>query len=246
MISFHSLASSSAGNCYLAKDGDAALLIECGVRLSLIKERLNFGLSAVSGCLVSHEHGDHASALAAVMASGVDCYLSAGTAAALGLAGHHRMHIVAAGRQFKVGPWAVVPFPAGHDADEPLGFLVGGPSGEKLLFATDTAYLANRFRGVTIIAVECNYQLSMLNRNIATGELSENRKARILATHFGLENVLRFLAETDLSICTEIHLLHMSDGNCNEAECVRAVQMATGIPTYAAASAGGVGHGGTV
>ena len=57
------IASSSAGNCYIIQSGDEKLLIDCGVPLKRIKEALNYDLSNVVGCSISHEHKDHCKAL---------------------------------------------------------------------------------------------------------------------------------------------------------------------------------------
>ena len=51
------LASSSAGNCYLISDGSSSLLLECGIPLKDIR-RKGVDLLGLSGCLISHEHGN--------------------------------------------------------------------------------------------------------------------------------------------------------------------------------------------
>ena len=57
MITFTSLASSSKGNAYVIKaPGIAPLLIEAGIPIKSIREKLNFGLTGLAGCLISHEH----------------------------------------------------------------------------------------------------------------------------------------------------------------------------------------------
>ena len=55
-MTFTSLASSSHGNCYVVNDGETAILLECGISFRRIKKGLGFDLSAIRGCLVSHEH----------------------------------------------------------------------------------------------------------------------------------------------------------------------------------------------
>ncbi|HFL1025859.1 MBL fold metallo-hydrolase [Listeria monocytogenes] len=53
------IASGSKGNAYVISSGRSQLLIECGINFDKIRKALNFDLSAVEGCLISHEHGDH-------------------------------------------------------------------------------------------------------------------------------------------------------------------------------------------
>jgi len=82
-------------------------------------------------CLVGHEHADHSKAAPDLMRAGINCYMSAGTAEALGLNGH-RVRVVKALEQFTLGAWTVLPFEAIHDAREPLGFLVAGKARDPL------------------------------------------------------------------------------------------------------------------
>ena len=56
-MKFTPIASSSRGNCYIVEaEGNKPLLIEAGIPIKKIREALNFGLSNLAGCLISHEH----------------------------------------------------------------------------------------------------------------------------------------------------------------------------------------------
>ena len=167
------------------------------------------------------------------MRAGIDCYMSRGTAEALGLSGH-RLHIIKAKQQFRIGTWTVLPFDTQHDAQEPLGFLLANQDGEKLLYVTDTCYVKYRFHGLTHVAIECNYSLDILKRNVEAGTVPKELKSRILKSHFSLENVKEFLKANDLSKVQEIWLLHMSNGNSDAERFKREVQELTGKPTYIA------------
>lgn len=226
------IASSSSGNCYLISDGTTTLLIECGTAIKRIKQGLNFRLQDVSGCLVTHEHQDHCKAIKDVMKAGIDCYLSAGTIEALKIKGH-RLHPIEHGKQVTIGTWKVVPFTTKHDAAEPVGFLIASGK-NKLLFATDTAFIRNRFKGLTHIMIESNYQTEILEQNILNGAVPFSMKNRLLFSHFSLDNVLAFLEDTDRSKLQEIHLLHLSAGNSNQAEMEQAIGALCGVPVYVA------------
>ncbi len=219
------LASSSAGNAYLL-GGRSPLLLDCGLSYRELQRATGYKLTGLAGCLITHEHADHSKAAADLMQAGVDCYMSAGTAEALGLNGH-RVRVVKALEQFTLGAWTVLPFEAIHDAREPLGFLVAG-EGEKVLYLTDTAYCPYRFTGLTRIMIECNYDKAILDRNIEAGKLHPGMRRRLLRSHMGLDRVLDFLAANNLSEVREIVLLHLSDGNSDAAEFKKQVQAATG------------------
>jgi len=141
---------------------------------------------------------------------------------------HHRVHIIEALKQFRVGPWTVLPFDVEHDAEEPLGFLIHG-GGEKLLFAADTFYIRHRFAGLNLIALECNYSKQTMAPDIPLAH-----KLRVMRSHMSLDTVLAFLAANDLSGVRQIHLLHLSSENSDESLFKNRVQAATGIPTYIA------------
>lgn len=235
MITVKVIASSSAGNAYLVSDGQTALLLEAGIKFADLRKAMDHRVSSqVSGCLISHEHGDHSKAVKDVMKAGVDCYMSAGTAEALRLGGH-RLNIIQAGKQVTIGTWTVMPFETVHDSREPLGFLLAS-GGEKLLFATDTAYIKHRFNGLTHIMVEVNYKMDIARERVARGELPRSVKRRLIRSHFEIDNVLAFLAANDLSKVCGIWLLHLSDGNSDEKLFLEKVQAATGKPVLVCAA----------
>ena len=235
MLNFCPIASSSNGNLYTLEDGESKILIECGLPIKGIKRALGFGLSEISFCLLSHAHADHSKAAKDIMKAGLDIYTSQGTIDALGLVGH-RAHAIQAGVQFTSGNWIVMPVEAQHDAPEPLAFLIANRrSGEKILFATDTFYLKNRFVGLDVIAIECNHSYDILNANVANGSLPAVQKERLMRSHMSLENLKEFLRANDLSRLREVHLLHLSEGNSGAAKFKREIQELTGKPTYIAA-----------
>lgn len=51
------LNSGSEGNEYLLTNGKETLILECGVKFIDCKKALDFDLSSIQGCVVSHEHG---------------------------------------------------------------------------------------------------------------------------------------------------------------------------------------------
>jgi len=233
MIEITPFASGSQGNCYRIDDGSTPLMLECGIPYKEIQKGLKFRVSEIAGCLVSHEHKDHSKAIQDIMKAGIDCYMSRGTAEALGMSGH-RVNSVQAKQQFRIGTWTILPFETQHDAAEPLGFLLANRDGDKLLYATDTFYIRYRFQGLTHIAVECNYSLDILRANVEAGLVEPALKSRILKSHFSLENVKEFLKANDLSKVQEIWLLHLSDGNSDAERFKREVRELTGKPTYIA------------
>jgi len=231
MIEIKALASGSRGNCYRVTDGSTPLLLECGLSIREIRQGIGFGLTEIAACLISHEHKDHSKAVQDVMKAGVTCCMSQGTAEALEVTGH-RLQLLRARTQVRIGTWTVLPFETQHDAAEPLGFLLANQAGEKLLFATDSYYVKYRFQGLTHVMLECNYADDILAANVAAGAVPAGLKDRLLQSHFSLANVKEFLKANDLSRVEEIWLLHLSDGNSDAATFKREIMELTGKPVY--------------
>lgn len=227
MIDIQCLGSSSAGNAYRITDGHTALLLEAGFPFKSLQRALNFRMTDIAGCLISHEHGDHSKAAKDVMKAGIPIYTGQGTADVLGLSGH-RLKPIKAHQQFEIGTWSIRPFEIEHDAEEPLGFILANTAGDKLVFLTDTYYCRYRFAGLTHIMVECNYSLDIVNQRVAAGQLHPAQKKRLLRSHFSLEHVKDFLKANDISEVEEIWLLHLSDGNSDAERFKREIQETTG------------------
>lgn len=228
------LASGSTGNCYRVSDGKTNLLIECGLPFKRIQEGLNFRLSDIHACLVSHEHKDHSKAVEDVTRAGIDCYLSQGTADVLGATGH-RVKIMQPLSQLKIGTFAILPFDVKHDAAEPLGFLLHSLiTGERLLYATDTYYIKYKFNKLDYIMIECNFMMDVLTENVESGAVPFTLKRRLLTSHFNLDNVKDFLKANELEQTKAIWLIHMSNGNCDAERAKREIQELTGKPVYVA------------
>lgn len=226
------LGSGSSGNCYLLQGTKETLILECGLPYKTILKGLDFNLSNIVGCLVSHEHKDHSKAIRDLMNNGIDVYTSVGTVEDLDIGGYSacRLDFLKSEKAVNIGEFIVLPFEAEHDAREPLGFLIHHKEMGKLLFITDSYYCKYKFNGLDHILIECNYS----NKILEERELPKSLKSRIIKSHFELENVKDFLRSTDLSQLRDITLIHLSDGNSNAAQFKEEIEKLTGKPVYIA------------
>ena len=229
MIKVDVIGSGSSGNCYHVTDGETRLLLECGLPWKKIQKALNFDVHGIEGVLVSHEHGDHSHGVPGAIRAGLDVYMSAGTANALGVTGHRVNHVEEL-EQFKIGSWRIVPFRLVHDAVEPMGFFLGNRAGENMLFITDTAYCRPRFAGITHLMVECNFCEHILADNVASGRVEKSRLFRLERSHFSIQKVLDFIAANDMRRLQQVWLMHLSDANSDAMRFKREVQALTGVP----------------
>ncbi len=210
-MNFIPLASSSHGNAYIVDDGATRILVECGVSFRRLKKMLGFNIASLDGCLISHEHKDHAHCHRDLIKSGVPVYASYGTAQALDC---DLMEELEAKTPIAIGTLDVMPFETFHDAAQPLGFLIRSQrDGDKLVFATDTVKLAYHFVGVNIIAIECNYDNEILSRST---RIPEKVVKRIRNSHMEIMSTVAFLDGQDKSRCRQIWLLHLSDACADE------------------------------
>jgi phosphoribosyl 1,2-cyclic phosphodiesterase len=216
---FKSLASSSHGNAYIVSDNQTKILLECGVSHKQLQKLTGFTLSDFKACLVSHEHKDHAKCVEDLLARGMAVYMSYGTAQALEA---DTASLIEHMEQFNVGSLDIVPFSTFHDAKEPLGFLIKSRvDGDVLAFATDTVNLRYKFPGLTLLAIEANYDKCVLDR---CEKLPEKVRHRITNSHMEIDTLCDYLSTLDLSECREIHLLHLSDATSREAEFIAKVE----------------------
>ena len=220
-MKFEALASSSSGNAYIVTDRDTRILLECGVSHKKLQKLSGFSLSEFQACLVSHEHKDHAKAVADLISRGMTVYMSEGTADALET---DAVNLVEHMEQFNVGSLDIVPFTTFHDAAEPLGFLIKSRvDGDVLAFATDTVNLRYKFPGLNILAIEANYDKHILER---CERMPEKVRYRISNAHMEIDTLCDYLRSLDLTQCREIHLLHLSDATSHEGHFINKVARA--------------------
>lgn len=228
MISIECYGSSSAGNCYRIKssvNGDE-LLLDVGLPFKAIQRACKYNFIHLLGALVTHQHGDHARAVADMLKLGHKIYMLRETADALHVIDEHSWVEISPKKSFKLGVFTVLPFELQHDVPN-VGYLITDGE-EKLLYITDTYYCKYTFKGVHHIVVECNHSYELLKQRVEQDELSKQRMERLIQSHFALENVIKFLRSMDLSQCKAIHLIHLSNENSNEEYLKKTVQAATG------------------
>ncbi len=211
--------SSSRANLYTVTAANGRrLLLECGVRWPVLLEALNYDLD-IDGCLLTHEHQDHACAVKQVMQAGIDVYSSAGTFEAI----EESLHLDRRAKSFsnitcqQIGEFHVFPYSIIHDAAEPLGYVVTN-EGEYLLFCPDSGYIKQQFNvKFNIIALECSYDIKILQERVDTQDINESLAKRLLNSHAEKQTTMNYLSEfCDLSKCRQIHLLHMSADNIDK------------------------------
>lgn len=243
MIQITTFGSGSAGNSYLIDDGFSQLILEAGVSLKTIKEKMKHDLSQVVGVLVSHEHRDHCKYIKALVdETSADIYATKGTITEmfndpvlnLKRLNMYRFRPVKYKETIKIGTWYVTPFETKHDVAEPCGFLIDNTSGDRLVFITDSYYVRYQFPRVTHMMIEANYSEEIIDENLRYDSFGRKLKTRIKSSHFDLANTIEFVKINASHLLQEIHLIHLSDSNSNAKQFKKDVQKVSGVPVYIA------------
>ena len=220
------LGSSSSGNCYLFQSEKTCevLAVEAGVKFNKVKKVLDFNLNSIVGCIVSHEHGDHAKCVGDFINACIPCYMSQGTKHALGFSSSYWAKGLLPFEQVVINGFRVIPFPVQHDAAEPYGYLIRHEECGTVLFATDTYFLKYKFPGLNNVMLECNYSKEILDANFTAGRIDKKRYERTIKSHMSYDNCLLTLQANDLSQVCNILLLHLSDNNSNATEFIHGIE----------------------
>jgi len=217
--------SSSAGNCGIVSDGKTTIMLDAGLPFRTIQQALDFNL-AIDGVLLTHSHGDHSKAIKDLIKRGIDCYMAEETAQEIKASGHPWANVIKPLEQFKIGSFTVLPFDVKHDVTN-TGYLITSGR-EKAIYIVDTPYCKYKFDGLTTIMMEINYCKEILDSNVKLGLLHPSLRNRIVGSHFGLDTALDFLAANDISQVRQIYVVHLSNGNSDEALIKDTLQRKTG------------------
>lgn len=222
------LGTGSSGNCYLLETEKETLMIECGLTAPIILQGLDYDINKVAGCIVTHEHNDHARAIHGLINWGVDVYATKGTLESTNATNSTYSHVIEEMGKYSIGGFSVMPFPTIHDAAEPVGFLIHHEKCGLVLFLTDTAYSEYKFQGLNNIIVEANYDMRIIKKRMDRDSNLSFLKDRVINSHLNIDNCLNLLKANDLSEVNNIVLIHLSDGNSDEADFKRRVEESTG------------------
>lgn len=218
-MGFASLGSGSRGNGTVVCVGGALFLVDCGFTLKQTEKRLaRLGLSAgdLDAIVVSHEHSDHISGVAALAHKyAIPVHASYGTLNS----GREISHAIPfdGDSSFVCGDVLVKPVCVPHDAREPTQFVFESDSA-RIGVLSDlgcvTQHVIDQFKGCDYLLLEANHDRTML-RN---GGYPQRLKARVGADHGHLSNeqayaLLADVAHPDLQVV----IGHISEqNNCTE------------------------------
>jgi len=220
---YAALASGSKGNCHALSDGERTLLIDAGISLRQIRQRLDtlsLGSGEVEALALTHEHSDHIGALGVILRRTHWAILAtretrrAAEKAQDVLIPPERWIELEAGHPLDWAGWRVLPFALPHDAADPVAFRVeAGPC--TCAVVTDlgqaTALVADHLRDLDLLVLEANHDVDMLRE----GDYPPQLKARILSRVGHLSNAAMadLLARASAPRLRQVVLAHLSESN---------------------------------
>ena len=222
MLKIGVLGSGSDGNSIVLVDADGrALLVDAGFSRREILSRLgSLGIAPerLGGMLLTHEHSDHSCGCRVLCDTlHLPLYTTYGTASQLmrhqALPG--KVLTFEPGSTFMLGGFEITPFPVRHDADEPVGFIIGS-AGVRVGIATDlgevNAVARRSLRDCDALVLESNYDFQMLRDSNRRLYLKRRINSRI--GHLDNTMTASSLAEL-VTARTELLLLAHISRECN-------------------------------
>lgn len=255
-------ASSSSGNCYIL-DFDIGgvstqIMVECGIPLPSIISSCNdykLQLSKTKACLITHAHGDHCKSAKKLNDLSMPIFASKPTLNKIGIKGNE-LKINEPNKV--IDGLYVLPFDVEHDIDGAVGFVIKTKT-ECVIFVNDCKRWTTDLRNFkpNYVFIECNYDHKMVyaqyhelksiieNNILSEQELKEanikiSQHERNMNAHMSLAGTIKGLDKLNLSKCSNIFLMHMSDRYANEYKMKNEIQMHTGIKTFAMSKHGGI------
>lgn len=231
MLDIKIIASGSKGNATYISDDETLLLIDCGVSVPEIQEGIDYTLSKLQGCIVTHEHGDHCKAAKELRRRGVNMYLPPATSKALELKGR-KVNVIKPLQYLYIGSWTIVPFPVEHDVEN-FGYQLESKYGAKILYITDAKYCRYKnFKDITHMMIAVNYDTETMREKIAAKEENRVKYKRVIDSHMSLETA-RDLIKANMNDRLEaVYLLHLSDTNSSLRKFKKEIRKTTGVPVY--------------
>lgn len=217
-MKIHCIGSSSSGNSYVITSNGHKLIVELGCNFKEVLKAVDYDLTSIEGCLVSHCHSDHSAYIAKALEYQIPVYVNKEV-----VEKYPYVHLLTQKYRYSIGKFKVQCLKVPHNA-LCYSFIIKCPSGEKILFATDLSKFNYKVSGCDVIMMEANYDENLIYESLARGEVVRSQSENHLEIKDCLESVERCV-DTNTQL---IILLHLSDGYSDEKRFQKMVHEATG------------------
>ncbi len=217
-IQYCSLGSGSKGNGTLIASGDCIILVDCGfsVKESLRRLALKGVLpEQLSAILVTHEHFDHLSGVAALSNKySIPVWINRGTSLHPKCDSIKNVKLFNTHDAFKLGTFNVQPVAVPHDSREASQFVFSVNS-LSIGLLTDvghiTKHIIDAYNQCDVLLLEFNYDPKMLSQ----GPYPYSLKERVSGSlgHLSNQQALEMLESVDLRKMHQLVVMHISEKN---------------------------------
>jgi phosphoribosyl 1,2-cyclic phosphodiesterase len=217
-----SLGSGSRGNATLLSAGGSSVLVDCGFGLREVQRRaaaLDFDLAQIDAILVTHEHSDHCSGVAALARRlQIPVYLTHGTLASGRVENCPELRLFDGGARLQIGALTVQSVTVPHDAREPVQYCVEHEA-RRVGILTDlgsvTPHVCRAFGQCDLLMLEFNHDRRML----AEGPYPPSLKRRVGGDwgHLSNTQAIELLAQVNLERLRNLVIAHTSEKNNSRA-----------------------------
>ena len=228
MATLKTLSSGSHGNCYILECDNEQLIIELGISWKDIIRGLDYDLSKVIGCLVSHRHQDHALSIPNAIKFGLSVYSNSDVNSI-----YPQVKVLKKGVKMRLGGFKVQAIPLFHSVEN-YGFVIEHEECGKIVFCTDTYQIPYRFKGVQHYLVEANNEFDEMIDNLCDNEFSRSHNN----DHMELSDTIEFLKQNYSSDLQSITLIHLSQTNIDAEKAVQKVKDELGFANVKYAQSG--------
>lgn len=193
------------------------MVIDAGIKFDKVNKEVGYHLHKAETCLITHAHADHTAYISDFLNAGIIACLLPETRVQVPKCASERYYKeIAIGTQYQTQSFAFVPLEMVHTNNDGtacpcVGYLiVDKASGEKMLWATDTQYIKNRFNALDYYCIEANF-FEVEDWAASLPYIQKSVEQRRVQSHMSVETAIRFLQAQDLSKCKAVYLLHISN-----------------------------------
>ena len=200
------LGSGSSGNGYVLECGNEIIVIELGVQLNTLLKCLNYDLTKVRGCLVSHQHLDHSRFIPNALEYALPVFSCQEVTDK-----HKGVNLLKLGEKTQIGGFKVQPIRVPHSC-ECYAFLIEHSDMGRMLFCTDCKKFLYKIKNLNHIFIEANYDEELVIDN-----LCEDMEIRSLyGNHMEIKNTIDALKNNYSASLQTVCLVHLSTANADQ------------------------------
>lgn len=193
--------SGSSGNCYLLENDDECLVIEAGAPIMNCKKALDFNIRKIKGVIVTHNHGDHAKYVNDFHNMGICTFTPYSDKGVQITRAFGNFLVKTFPNRTSDGKW----LHNNSDGSECpcYGFWIYHKEINRLVYASDTECIVQRFRDLNHILIEANYSQDLVDRD----SVKFNHQIR---GHMSIDTACNFLEANRSDKLRNVILCHLS------------------------------------